>query len=248
MVRLIGEVAALKGGHADKKRMLMDGLCKLIDADSWVWGMCVQMIEGEQPVYVNFTYGGMTEEQFARLVKAAEHPDEGTFLAPFIRDLKRRRQHLTRLRQQTDPEDHFSRSKSRELWIKAGVYPGIYSARPLDDRCLSVIGVYRKPGRPDLTSRESKLAHILLSEVAWLHEQGWPEDRGVTVPHLAPRQRVTLNFLLLGHGRKDIAEMMGISVNTVSGYVKEIYRHFGVQSQAELMRHFLVGDGGDVPG
>ncbi len=80
----------------------------------------------------------------------------------------------------------------------------------------------------------------------WLHEQGWPDDRGTTVPQLSPRQRITLNLLLEGQSRKEIADQLGISINTVAGYVKDVYKHFHVQSHAELMGRFLHGDGGDV--
>ena len=73
-----------------------------------------------------------------------------------------------------------------------------------------------------------------------------PEDRGSTVPKLYARQRIILNLLLEGLDRKSIALHLGISVNTVSGYCKEIYRHFRVNSQAALMARFYLGNGGDV--
>jgi DNA-binding CsgD family transcriptional regulator len=247
MVRLLGEVAALKGGHTEKKRALMEGLCDLIDADSWVWCLCVDLVPGERLTTVSFQKGGLTDEQFGEFFKAVSHPDEQKLFAPFAEELARQGTHTTRLRQQTDPGDNFATSASRQLWLKAGVYPGILSARPLDERSISLLGIYRQPGRPDLSERESRIAHIVLSEVPWLHEQGWPEDRGVTVPRLAPRARIALNLLLQSQSRKQIADHMGLSIHTVSGYIKEIYRHFGVRSHAELMRHFLVGDGGDVP-
>ena len=81
--------------------------------------------------------------------------------------------------------------------------------------------------------------HIVLSEVTWLHLSGWPEDYGADVPKLYPRQRVVLNLLLDGMGRKQIASQMGITENTVSGYAKDVYRHFGVNSHVDLMRKFL---------
>jgi DNA-binding CsgD family transcriptional regulator len=46
----------------------------------------------------------------------------------------------------------------------------------------------------------------------------------------------TLDLLLLGLGRKEIADQIGISEGTVSGYIRGLYQHFGVNSQAELMR------------
>jgi DNA-binding CsgD family transcriptional regulator len=39
---------------------------------------------------------------------------------------------------------------------------------------------------------------------------------------------------------------MNISVNTAQGYIKEIYRFFAVNSQAELMNRFLQGNGRDL--
>lgn len=247
MVHLVGEVAGLPGGHTEKKRFLMDGVCQLIGADSWAWTLAV-LPEGDmKPVYVGSMMGGMTEEQASLYMEATNHPDEGKLMVPFMEEMFRRGGHTTRLRQQTDPENTFLQCASRELWIKAGVYPGIVSARPLRDGGISGIGIYRRPGKADFTERESRIAHIILTEVAWLHELGWPEDRGVTVPYLPPRQRLTLNLLLQGHSRQQIAQHMSISIHTLNGYVKQVFRHFGVQSQTELMRHFLRGDGGDSP-
>ncbi len=121
----------------------------------------------------------------------------------------------------------------------------ILSVRPVDERSQSVLGIYRKYGRPLFSAAESRTAHIILSEVGWLHEAGWPEDRGVTVPHLAKRERMTLNLLLEGWTRQRIAEHLAISLHTVQDYVKRVYRRFGVHSQAELVRRFHRGDGGD---
>ena len=133
------------------------------------------------------------------------------------------------------------------LWVEAGVYPGLISSRPVDERSLSTIAVYRRPTDPPYTERELRLAHILLSEVPWLHEQGWPEDRGSTVPRLSLRLRQVLNLLLQGFHRKGIADSLDLSLHTVGGYIKEVYRHFKVRSQSELMHRFLRGDGGDQP-
>ncbi|MCA9258257.1 MAG: hypothetical protein KDA61_03605, partial [Planctomycetales bacterium] len=36
-VRLLGNVAAMRGNLPAKKRRLMDGLCAMLDADGWLW-------------------------------------------------------------------------------------------------------------------------------------------------------------------------------------------------------------------
>ena len=151
------------------------------------------------------------------------------------------------MRQHVDPTNRFIHSAAYPLWVEAGVYPGIISSRPVDERSLSTIAIYRRPDQPPYSERELRLAHIILSEVPWLHEQGWPEDRGATVPRLALRQRQVLNLLLQGFPRKQIADSLDLSIHTVGDYIKDVYRHFGVRSQAELMHRFLQGDGGDRP-
>lgn len=246
MVRLIGEIAGLPGGHAEKKRSFMDGVCKLVDGDCWVWGLHVRMVPGEVPVYTSVLHGGFSEDQFPHFMAALDHPDNAVFTESFAADLIQAQAHITRYRRQLDPRDTFPHSESYQLWQAAGIYPGILSSRPLDGNCMSTVAVYRRCDSPQFTERESRIVHILLTEVPWLHELGWPEDRGITVPYLAPRQRVALNLLLQGEGRKQIADHMGISINTVAGYVRDVYRHFEVQSHAELMRHFMTGDGYDV--
>jgi DNA-binding NarL/FixJ family response regulator len=245
MVRLIGKVAALPGGHAEKKRYVMEGLCKLIDADAWVWGLSCQREPDKPQIYVSMLRGGLSEEEFVKLLQAIEHPQMIEFASKFFIELKEQKTHLTRLRAQIADESRFEGSEAQAAWKKANVGPTIFSMRPIDDQSSSAIGVYRHFDRPHFTARESRIAHILLTEIPWLHEQGWPEDRGVSVPTLSKRQRLTLNLLTLGQSHKQIASRMSISPNTLQGYVKAIYRHFGVNSQAELMGRFFQGNGRD---
>ena len=46
MIRLLGETAAIQGGHAEMKRFLMNGLCDLIGADAWVWTLSIIIVPG----------------------------------------------------------------------------------------------------------------------------------------------------------------------------------------------------------
>jgi DNA-binding CsgD family transcriptional regulator len=246
MVRLVGEVAALPGGHTEKKRYLMEGLCKLVDADAWIWGLSCQRDPDKPQVYVSILRGGITEEQFARFLQAVEHPQMIDFASRFFIELKEGQTHLTRLRTQIADEARFVGSDAQAAWKLANLGPTILSMRPIDPQSSSAIGLYRHFDRPHFTARESRIAHIILTEVPWLHLQGWPEDRGVSVPTLSKRQRLALNLLILGQSHKQIASHMSISPNTLQGYIKDIYRHFGVNSQAELMNRFFQGNGRDV--
>ena len=84
-----------------------------------------------------------------------------------------------------------------------------------------------------------------LSEVPWLHFKAFPDKLSQETTNLYPRHRTVLNCLCEGWSRKKIADHLGLSPNTIHGYSKVVFKHFGVHSQAELMARFSKGDGGD---
>ena len=248
MVRLIGEVAAVKGGHAEKKRHLMEGLCRLLDADAWIWSLSCQSDPTKPQVYVSALKGGFTDDGFVKLLRAVDHPQMIEIASRFFKEIAEKKTHLTRLRDQISDPALYEHTEAFALWREADIGSLILSQRPLDTESSSTIGIYRRLDRPKFTTREARIAHIILTEVPWLHLQGWPDDRGASVPTLSTRQRLALNLLTLGHSHKQIASHMGISLHTLHGYVKNIYRHFSVRSQAELMNRFFQGNGHDGTG
>jgi len=245
MVRLVGEVVAVPGGHNAKKHFLMRGLCKLINADAWVWTLSCLRDPDKPQIYVSFLNGGMTEERLAKVLQAIEHPDMVGVAAKFFNEIKGKQTHLTRHRFQITDKEYYEKTGAHLAWKEADIGPTIMSLRPLDGQSSSVIALYRSYDGEEFSDRDSRIAHIVLSEVAWLHEQGWPEDRGITAPKLSSRQRLVLNLLCLGQNRKQIASGVGISIHTTQDYIKQVYRYFNVNSQTQLMNRFIKGDGGD---
>jgi len=246
MVHLLGEVAALPGEYAEKKRYLMEGLCRIAGADAWVWGLAAEMDPKKLPVYVGFQHGGFEEKQFARFLAIQTSPVMISITESYSRDLLLHPQRqLTRTLQQIVDSSRWNDPSVRSLWDPCGLHPRCLSFHPLGDGKYSGIALYRALDKPLLTDRESRIVHILMTEIPWLHRQGWPEDHGAEVPRLTTRERLVLEMLLQGYGRGRIAAHLGISVHTVSGYVKKIHSHFGVQSRAQLVSRFFRGDGGD---
>jgi DNA-binding NarL/FixJ family response regulator len=72
------------------------------------------------------------------------------------------------------------------------------------------------------------------------------QSGGRSVVALSPRLRQTLTRLLEGKREKEVAGELGLSPTTVHGYVRALYRHFGVSSRAELSAHFLGLGGGEA--
>lgn len=246
MVRLLGETAALKGGHAAKKTFLLDSLCQLVNIDAWVWFLGCQIAPGEQQVYAGWLHRGFTDERYVKVLSAVEHPIMGSVVEPFFRELKETGRHITRTRNQLDPNKLAMQDGIRELWEAADIKSFILSYFPLSNNSMSCVALYRNLDAAEFTERERErersITHIILDEVPWLHESGWPEDHGASVPRMYPRQRMAMNLLLEGKDRKTIASQMEISENTVSGYIKDVYRHFSVNSHVELMHKFLYAE------
>lgn len=246
MVRLVAAVSVPQSDHGTAKRALMNGLAEMIGANCWVWALGY-LNPDRPPVYASYLHEGFDESRFARYLKAVEHPDMKLLMEPFTRELMKRKSQLTLTRDEIDAAggNVSAAAAVDSFWLAADIAPIILSARQLSEECVSIIALYRPAAEPMFNERERKIAHILLSEVPWLHAAGWPEDFGVKTPMLSRTRRLVLNLMLEGHGRKMVADQLGLSIHTVSDYIKDIYRNFGVQSHAELMRRFTKGAGGN---
>jgi len=79
------------------------------------------------------------------------------------------------LRQQIVFGEVFCQSEAYSFGKDADIEAVLMSVRPLDEQSGSTVGIYRRFGRPRFTQRESKIEPIILTEIPWLHEQGWSE-------------------------------------------------------------------------
>lgn len=97
----------------------------------------------------------------------------------------------------------------------------------------------RRKGRRDFSPRELALvreAQALITPLV-----GGPLARFAepSPADLSPRVREVLRCLLEGDGDKQIAARLGISRHTVNVHTRVIFRHFGVQSRAELLARWV---------
>ncbi|MES2440424.1 MAG: helix-turn-helix transcriptional regulator [Verrucomicrobiota bacterium] len=245
VVRILAEISSMDAGPDEKRNHLMREVALLLDTDTWLWG-CAPLLEpGKQPVYVFQNSGGISDDRMALMLRAIEHPETGAMTARIAQEMISSGSHVTRLRQDIIENERFMSSAAQPFWAAAGIGPLILSLRPIPGHGTSVAGFYRPVSAPLFTAREARIAHIVLSEVSWLHVAGLPHAESSTVPLLPPRCRLILNQLVRGRPRKEIAADLGISVHTVNDHLKRIFRHFDVHSQAQLIARFRCGDGND---
>jgi DNA-binding CsgD family transcriptional regulator len=240
LVRLVGEAAVVAAteNYKASRASLLNGLSRLIDADAWGWMMSRVDPVTHQIYYLVPHTEGIGIEELSALTRTVEHPTCVEAAKGFGQALMVTQKPITMNRLQIDPENLIYQGEVAEIWKETGFESLIFSGHPLDEESFSQIAIYRKQGKPEFGMRETQMAHIVLSEVPWLHALGWPQDRGVSIPKLTPRQRVVMNLLTDGMSRKEMANVLGISEGTVSGYVREVYKHFGVRSQTALVKKF----------
>lgn len=247
VVRVLADIATMEGSLDDKRVRLMGEIASIIGADSWVWAFSPLLEPGAQPVYLVQNRGGFDEERISRLLMAIEHPDSGEMTAPFARAMMECGGHVTRIRQHIVPDERYFSSPALPFWRDANVGPLMLSARPLMGKGTSICAFYRVVAAPEFTPREARIAHIVLTGVPWLHEESTPHPQAHGIPKLPPRCRLILNQLVHGRSRKEIAADLDLSLHTVNDYIKQIFRHFGVHSQTQLVARLRSGDGGDQP-
>jgi DNA-binding CsgD family transcriptional regulator len=243
IVRILGEVSSMKPSADAQRAYIMNELAGMLGTDTWVWGVSPLLEPGSQPVYLFHQTGGFDETRMTRYLQAVDHPDSGYMTTSIIESMTESGKPVTRDREGIIPSERFLASPAAPLWKAANIGPLVLALHPIPGHGVSVIGFYRPVDAPAYTEREALIAHIVLSEVPWLHEAGLPHLAARPAPSLPPRCRVILNQLATGASRHSIAADLGLSIQTVHGYIRKIFKHFGVHSQAELIARFSTGDG-----
>jgi DNA-binding CsgD family transcriptional regulator len=234
LVRVLAEAAVAPGGREARRRRALDGLCRIIESDTWVWGLRPRLPAGRPAAYAVGHSGGLAPAQCARLMAAHDHPRPAEAPPPFAGpgDTEPARARFVRpAGGGAGPERKAPGRSGRP----AGVGPALLSYRLRQDGMLSCIAFCRGRGRPRYGEREWRIARIMTDEVAWLHEADAAPERGAD-RRLAPRPRAALDLLICGRRRRDIAAELGISEHTANDYVRIVFQFLGVHSQAELMR------------
>jgi DNA-binding CsgD family transcriptional regulator len=139
--------------------------------------------------------------------------------------------------------DHewYSLACVHESWESADVDRIILSGRMCHslEPTLDGLVLLRAWGEKRFSERECRLIQLLHDELAPLVGQQLAAAHEPGPSGLSRRKREVLECLLEGDSDKCIALRLGISTATVSEYVSEVFRHFGVSSRAQLSACFL---------
>lgn len=219
---------------------MLGGLCELLGADKWVRILPASIGKNGFQAKSAVTHGGFSDMQFGDMLASVAVADPSADALETFFQSKRIgcEGHLTCRLEDYDLHPSWLASPSGVLAANAGAGTFIRNISPADGAGSScTITLYRIPGSLPFTERERHIAHLLLSEVGWLHECVWTSlwyPAGVAAPRKSLLQVISL--MLAGLSRQEVSDKLGITMNTVNSYLKEIYRHYGVHSQLELIR------------
>jgi DNA-binding CsgD family transcriptional regulator len=104
---------------------------------------------------------------------------------------------------------------------------------------FSALCLWRAAGERDFSPRDRVLLRELHSAIVPLIGGPLARPSEPSPAALAPRVRQVLRCLLEGDGDKQIAARLGLTRHTVNQYAKNLFRHFGVESRAELLARWV---------
>jgi DNA-binding CsgD family transcriptional regulator len=147
---------------------------------------------------------------------------------------------ITRTRRQLVSDAVWYRSASYEYRRLNGVDHQITSVYQVsDDAAISTVCLRRAAGERDFSPREQRLLNFFHREFGRLIGRSIVSATEPSPEKLSPRVRQTLACLLEGDSEKQVADRLGLSHSTTHQYVTALYRHFKVQSRAQLLAHAI---------
>jgi DNA-binding CsgD family transcriptional regulator len=243
IVRLVAEAGdpTVEMTLPHRKRFLLEGVARLIDAEVWLWSTAVPNpnVDGDIMTTCMIEGGWRDEQERVLVYEALTDPEIRDGFGAAVLKIIRKNDFVTLRRDEIVAPEQQDRIAS--VWGRTGLSHSLFALFPLGPDQFSGVGFHRRQGRPNFTERDRSIVYVLFRQVEWLHRHGTNEEAKSRVVQLAPRERQVLLFLLGGDSRKDIARKMGISEHTVGDYMKKLHKHFAVNSRAELQAYFMLG-------
>jgi DNA-binding CsgD family transcriptional regulator len=206
---------------AARKQQLLDGLAKLIGAAAGACVVAHQTGDGK-PAAVSITFS--TSSARKRIDRRRNLVQEKRVEShPLVEQIHRR------LR----APDRGGDAQTTDRTILCSV---VRLDRP---RTSAGLALGRRAGdRRPFTQRDEMLVSLFHREMRWIYQFDLPLMSPEVAP-LSPRMRQTLQFLLAGASEREIAAHLGLSLNTVHHYVKQLYKHFEVSSRSQLLARWV---------
>jgi len=242
--RLISECRDLGADPVAWREHLIAGACQLVSAQVAVTSHSQIVADfHRQPVTLpRISVCGWTDEQAERGFWALVQNHDLGKMPVFLSFVSRLPQQPTLRRIQfVSNQEWYNCYEFNECWRPLGVDDFIGSGRliPTGEGGTDFLRLFRPVGESSFDAREGRIVKLLHDEIHAMVGRSLAEANEASASDLTPRPREMLECLLQGDSEKRAAARLGISRGTAHDYVKAIYRHFDVQSRAELMARWV---------
>ena len=170
IVHLLGSVAAGSTGLNQRRCALMDGLCRLVNADVWVWLQSRYDPQQRFATAFHTLDGGWSDEAERSAFFSTLHDPR---VSRVIHSAFNGRDHETlsgdRIFSDADPGDGTLLKRWEDSTGLAGCLISFY---PVSATNFNGIGLHRRRGKLPFTGMEQAVVHLIISEVGWLHRDG----------------------------------------------------------------------------
>jgi DNA-binding CsgD family transcriptional regulator len=243
VMRLLADVAAMKGDPPGQRQYLIDGLNALLGAQAGWFYAVDDFVPGGRPALRHQVVGTDPDPEFLNALSGlgAELPMEAEPFADHALHDASPLQLWTRDRVLGRPGARARYAASLAVYDASKVVDGavsLYRDGPEGRRVVGV-AVHRMHRERKFRPSELALLQFAVRELQDLVRRGHFPVARPTPATLSPRLRQILDRMLRGRGVKQMARELGLSVWTVREHIQRLYRHIGVRGRDELMSKFV---------
>lgn len=238
--RLIGDCRDLGADPALWQPTMLKGVCRLVGVPAAVGGEG-RWIRPHQPIQAISAFSAGLDARGIEYLMAY-HRELGPRQDPIFEAMQHIPDRLiTRSRRQLVSDAVWYRSRAWEYHRPIGIDEQLTSIYQVsdDDGAFAVMTLHRAAGERGFSGRQQRLANFFFAELGRLVGRSLVSAAEPGPDKLSPRLRQTLACLLEGDSEKQVAARLGLSRPTAHQYVTALYRHFKVQSRAQLLAHII---------
>lgn len=243
LVQLVGDACDPQQPLAllERRRLLVSGLAKLVDADVWISdaGYVHPRGTGDSTPVALCDGGWRSDAERMEVLGVCMHSDLAEPIQAHVNPARERGEPVTIHRSCALPDAEFYASPAGQAWNTLGFDHFLFAVFPLDRCAHSAIGLHRRVGRPPFSERDRLLVHVAWTQVEWLHRESLNLPIRGEVVQLSLRERQVLILLLGEKTREEAAVALHLSPHTIGDFIKGIYRKLEVSSRAQLLAKFL---------
>jgi len=243
LITTAAKVADARLDLSECRTEILTRLLEMIESvgAEWAWGVSDEAAKTIAPV-ATITVGFTAEEKTAVLKMGLDPSMHEEFRIPIMKQMQGQSQEtaqITTLRTDLYDDRQWKATRMYANQAAGGCDEWVHCIRNRGSETWSSLWMMRRTGEPPFLPADQQLIDLAMGSIPWL---GATLDNSLPVASsvaLTARQRIVLMMQLDGLSRKEIADRLQITVDTVGDHIKKIYEHFEISSNGELAALFL---------